>query len=109
MGANPESNLLPNEIQLQQAGPELLGFCNGLSRQTIGHLIHEHPAVGAKLLVKLTQLLRNTSNQLVRLIQKKHSDWCSFNSGQRLYFTSHRFQSSAVMRKTSRTKGSNTK
>ena len=46
-----------------------------LTRQTIGRLIQEHPAVGAKLLVKLTQLLaqrlRNTSNQLVRLIQKK--------------------------------------
>ena len=80
-----------------------------LTRQTIGHLIHEHPAVGAKLLVKLTQLLRNTSNQLVRLIQKKHSDWCLFNSGQRLYFTSHRFQSSAVMHKMSRTKGSDAK
>ena len=46
-----------------------------LTRQTIGRLIQEHPAVGAKLLVKLTQLLaqrlRNTSNQLVRLIQNK--------------------------------------
>ena len=46
-----------------------------LTRQTIGHLIQEHPAVGAKLLVKLTQLLaqrlRNTSNQLVRLLQSK--------------------------------------
>ena len=46
-----------------------------LTRQTIGHLIQEHPAVGAKLLVKLTQLLaqrlRNTSNQLVRLLQEK--------------------------------------
>lgn len=45
-----------------------------LTRQSIGLLIRDHPAAGAKLLVKLTQLLaqrlRNTSNQLVRLIQK---------------------------------------
>ena len=43
-----------------------------LTRSTIAHLIHEHPAAGAKLLVKLTQLLaqrlRNTSNQLVKLL-----------------------------------------
>jgi CRP-like cAMP-binding protein len=41
-----------------------------LTRVAIGQLIHDHPAVGAKLLVKLTQLLaqrlRNTSNQLVK-------------------------------------------
>lgn len=41
-----------------------------LTRLAIGQLIHDHPAVGAKLLVKLTQLLaqrlRNTSNQLVK-------------------------------------------
>ena len=41
-----------------------------LSRLAIGQLIREHPAVGAKLLVKLTQILaqrlRNTSNQLVK-------------------------------------------
>jgi CRP/FNR family cyclic AMP-dependent transcriptional regulator len=41
-----------------------------LTRLAIGQLIREHPAVGAKLLVKLTQILaqrlRNTSNQLVR-------------------------------------------
>jgi CRP/FNR family transcriptional regulator, cyclic AMP receptor protein len=41
-----------------------------LSRLAIEQLIREHPAVGAKLLVKLTQILaqrlRNTSNQLVR-------------------------------------------
>ena len=46
-----------------------------LTRAAIAHLIQEHPAVGAKLLVKLTQLLaqrlRNTSNQLVRLLQQK--------------------------------------
>ena len=41
-----------------------------LTRHAIEQLIREHPAVGAKLLVKLTQLLaqrlRNTSNQLVK-------------------------------------------
>jgi CRP-like cAMP-binding protein len=46
-----------------------------LSRAIISQLIHEHPAVGAKLLVKMTQLLaqrlRNTSNQLVKLLQNK--------------------------------------
>ena len=46
-----------------------------LTRATIAHLIQENPKVGAKLLVKLTQLLaqrlRNTSNQLVKLIQSK--------------------------------------
>ena len=46
-----------------------------LTRNTIARLIHDHPAVGAKLLVKLTQMLaqrlRNTSNQLVKLLQKQ--------------------------------------
>ena len=45
-----------------------------LSRAAIAHLIQDHPAVGAKLLGKLTQLLaqrlRNTSNQLVRALEK---------------------------------------
>lgn len=46
-----------------------------LTRTTIAKLIAEHPKVAAKLLVKLTQLLaqrlRNTSNQLVRMLQQK--------------------------------------
>ena len=46
-----------------------------LTRQCIAQLIRDHPAAGAKLLVKLTQLLaqrlRNTSNQLVRFIKKQ--------------------------------------
>jgi CRP-like cAMP-binding protein len=46
-----------------------------LTREAIGRLIHQHPAVGAKLLVKLTQMLaqrlRNTSNQLVRSLGKQ--------------------------------------
>lgn len=45
-----------------------------LSRAAVGELIVSHPAIGAKLLVKLTQLLaqrlRNTSSQLVKVLQK---------------------------------------
>lgn len=45
-----------------------------LTRPAVARLITEHPAVGAKLLVKITQLLaqrlRNTSNQLLRLLQR---------------------------------------
>jgi CRP/FNR family transcriptional regulator, cyclic AMP receptor protein len=45
-----------------------------LSRAAVSRLIAAHPAVGAKLLVKLTQLLaqrlRNTSSKLVRALQK---------------------------------------
>ena len=45
-----------------------------LGRHEIALLIRDHPAVGAKLLVKITQLmaqrLRNTTNQLVKLLQK---------------------------------------
>jgi len=44
-----------------------------LTRGSVGRLISAHPAVGAKLLVKLTQLLaqrlRNTSNQLVKALR----------------------------------------
>ena len=47
--------------------------CAVLTRAAIGSLIQNHPAIGAKILVKLTQLLaqrlRNTSNQVVKLIQ----------------------------------------
>ncbi len=43
-----------------------------LTRAAITQVIHDHPAIGAKLLVKLTQMLaqrlRNTSNQLVRTL-----------------------------------------
>ena len=46
-----------------------------LGRLAIAHLIRDHPGVGAKLLVKITQLmaqrLRNASNKLIRLLQKK--------------------------------------
>ncbi|MBN9409789.1 MAG: cyclic nucleotide-binding domain-containing protein [Burkholderiales bacterium] len=43
-----------------------------LTREAIAALIRDHPGAGAKLLVKLTQLLaqrlRNTSNQLVKRV-----------------------------------------
>jgi CRP-like cAMP-binding protein len=46
-----------------------------LSRAAVSRLISANPAVGAKLLVKLTQLLaqrlRNTSSQLVRALRGK--------------------------------------
>jgi len=46
-----------------------------LSRPAVSRLISSHPAVGAKLLVKLTQLLaqrlRNTSSQLVKVLQEQ--------------------------------------
>lgn len=46
-----------------------------LSRGAVAHLIATHPGVGAKLLVKLTQLLaqrlRNTSSQLVKNLQRQ--------------------------------------
>lgn len=44
-----------------------------LTRAAIARLIQDHPAIGAKILVKLTQLLaqrlRNTSNRLVKLLR----------------------------------------
>lgn len=46
-----------------------------LTRPAVARLITDQPAVGAKLLVKLTQLLaqrlRNTSNQLLRQLQRE--------------------------------------
>ncbi|MDB5963988.1 MAG: Crp/Fnr family transcriptional regulator [Polaromonas sp.] len=45
-----------------------------LGRHAVALLIRDHPAVGAKVLVKITQLmaqrLRNTSNQLVKLLRQ---------------------------------------
>ena len=50
-----------------------------LTRQVITHLIQAHPAIGAKILVKLTQLLaqrlRNTSNRLVKVLQHQEPDY----------------------------------
>lgn len=49
-----------------------------LTRTMIAHLIQDHPAIGAKLLVKLTQLLaqrlRNTSSRLVKLLQATRTE-----------------------------------
>ena len=49
-----------------------------LSRAAVSHLIAQHPAVGAKLLVKLTQLLaqrlRNTSSKLVKVLQEQRAE-----------------------------------
>lgn len=46
-----------------------------LDRAAVARLIQAHPAIGAKLLVKLTQLLaqrlRNTSTQLVKVLQQQ--------------------------------------
>lgn len=46
-----------------------------LTRHAVARLIHDHPAVGAKLLVKITQLLaqrlRNTTQQLTRLLDER--------------------------------------
>ena len=48
-----------------------------IDRAAVASLIRQQPAVGAKLLVKLTQLLaqrlRNTSNQLVRVLRARAS------------------------------------
>lgn len=48
-----------------------------LPRAAVGVLIQQHPAVGAKLLVKLTQLLaqrlRTTSNQLVKALRREQA------------------------------------
>ena len=45
-----------------------------LDKPAVGRLIHARPELGAKLLVKLTQLLaqrlRNTSNQLVKVLRQ---------------------------------------
>ena len=45
-----------------------------LTRAAVARLINSHPALGAKLLVKLTQQLaqrlRNISNQLVKILRK---------------------------------------
>lgn len=46
-----------------------------LTRAALSSLIQRHPAIGAKLLVKLTQVLaqrlRNTSNQLVKTLRAR--------------------------------------
>ena len=50
-----------------------------LTRAAIAYLIQAHPAIGAKILVKLTQLLaqrlRNSSNRLVKVLQHQNPDF----------------------------------
>ena len=50
-----------------------------LTRAAIAYLIQAQPAIGAKILVKLTQLLaqrlRNTSNRLVKVLQHQNPDF----------------------------------
>lgn len=50
-----------------------------LTRETIAFLIQSHPAIGAKILVKLTQLLaqrlRNTSNRLIKVLHHREPDY----------------------------------
>ena len=49
-----------------------------LSRAAVSHLIAHYPTIGAKLLVKLTQLLaqrlRNTSSKLVKTLQQLRAE-----------------------------------
>jgi CRP-like cAMP-binding protein len=49
-----------------------------MDREAVARLIKTHPAVGAKLLVKLTQLLaqrlRNTSTQLVKMMRQRTTE-----------------------------------
>ena len=59
-----------------------------LTRAAVGRLISSHPAVGAKLLVKLTQLLaqrlRNTSSQLVKVLQHGGKSALTSQAGKKL-------------------------
>lgn len=49
-----------------------------ITRAAIARLIDEHPAVGAKLLVRVTELiaqrLRNASNQLTKLLDERRAE-----------------------------------
>ena len=55
-----------------------------LTRAAVARLISAHPGVGAKLLVKLTQLLaqrlRNTSSQLVKVLQTAGTKSAALNA-----------------------------
>jgi CRP-like cAMP-binding protein len=55
-----------------------------LTREAISALIAQHPAIGAKLMVKLTQMLaqrlRNTSNQLVRALGRRGAGDADLNA-----------------------------
>ena len=68
---NAASSPAPRRVMIAHDGKAI----SARDLQLIARLIQEHPAIGAKLLVKLTQLLaqrlRNTSNQLVKLLQQQ--------------------------------------
>lgn len=69
-----EMSMLDGEPRYASCGALSVVEAAVLSRAAVSHLIASHPAVGAKLLVKLTQLLaqrlRNTSSKLVKALQK---------------------------------------
>ena len=69
-----EMSMLDNEPRYESCTAIEAVEAGVLGRHAIALLIRDHPGVGAKLLVKITQLmaqrLRNTSNQLVKLIRK---------------------------------------
>jgi CRP/FNR family cyclic AMP-dependent transcriptional regulator len=70
-----EMSMLDNEPRYESCTAIEAVEAGALSRHAIALLIRDHPGVGAKVLVKITQLmaqrLRNTSNQLVKLLSKK--------------------------------------
>jgi CRP/FNR family cyclic AMP-dependent transcriptional regulator len=70
-----EMSMLDNEPRYSSCTAIEAVEAGVLGRHAIALLIRDHPGVGAKLLVKITQLmaqrLRNTSNHLVKLLQKK--------------------------------------
>jgi CRP/FNR family cyclic AMP-dependent transcriptional regulator len=70
-----EMSMLDNEPRYESCTAIEAVEAGALGRHAIALLIRDHPSVGAKVLVKITQLmaqrLRNTSNQLVKLLQKK--------------------------------------
>ena len=70
-----EMSMLDNEPRYASCTAIEAVEAGALGRHAIALLIRDHPGVGAKLLVKITQLmaqrLRNTSNQLVKLLQKQ--------------------------------------
>ena len=70
-----EMSMLDNEPRYESCTAIEAVEAGVLGRHAIALLIRDHPGVGAKLLVKITQLmaqrLRNTSNQLVKLLSQK--------------------------------------
>ena len=70
-----EMSMLDNEPRYESCTAIEAVEAGVLGRHAIALLIRDHPGVGAKVLVKITQLmaqrLRNTSNHLVKLLQKQ--------------------------------------